>query len=769
MPKISSNGAYQDGTKTSGFRSYELTEFNAKTVLSSDHCPAILKDGHRNNASFVSTDWLWLDCDGGYTIKDFQENPDFRNVAYILYTSRNHNKEKASTHRGVPVTLPACERFHILFPVQTITNIAEVDQKINAMVARYPWADPGAKGASRLLYGHKGTTVIWHNGLEYCPPVDPVFEDDMPDDIVVQAPKTMAKSKKPSAPVIVDDKQKMIMDSLRKAAMDGVFDDYAEWIKLGGAMRAEGYSFDQWLSLSFSSQDVGEARYKWDSFEAMDKLSGGTLMHYARMATPELLQKGSLPPSPSIRISPPRIDGYSTEAPTLLEIVPRPERCKAVYDEISYISKKDGKEVRVLCEDWYIRLVEIDREIANCAKYDYTIGGPMISYSDTTLLKTAIRRRVRCYGVAEKKITTEVIDRMYQEIMFNNRFHNRVLAFVKMLQKKYSGSAALGPELVDRFLEYLQFQPIHGYTTDKIKAMYRETFHLFFLRMHLHIAGTAMVEDGGFRGLITNDIVPVLGGKQNIGKTTLCQWLACNREDMYVDLGSGGKTGFGTADTIRQVRGRMIAELGEMKIMRDSANVEAVKSFISKTKYELDVKYVEHSEPLPSTVSYIGTSNPEEYLSDVTGNRRFYPIKLESIDKQGLAGAWELIEQIHAYYANLSDSIEGNNRFAACQPSDELMDFMNDSRDSAMITYADHGAIVEVVEKDFLRELMDNTKADGVHKLQDHEIHKLIDDEGYKMMIGKNSIIQAMEGLGYKKIIGKRDGKMIRCWGKRLR
>lgn len=775
MAKISSNGAYQDGTKTGGFKPYEITEYNAKTILASDHCPGILKDGQRNNNSWVSTDFLWLDSDNGFTIKEFQEHSDFRDVAYILYTSRNHNKEKASTVKGVPVTLPACERFHVLFPITTITDRSELDLKIDAMVATYQWADKGAKGASRLLYGHKGTTVVWHPGKEYQPPVisEKFFDDDFSQDKV----ELSSKMRKVGKPVVVsakydDDKKNIIMDSLKTAAMDGVFDDYAEWIKVGGALRAEGYSLEDWLALSFSGQDHQEARYKWESFSGMNQLSGGTLMHYARIATPELLQKGSLPPSPKVRISnghrnEEKIEGYSTDAPTLLELQPSQERIDKVYQEITYTKKNsDGNEIRVFSDDWHIQLIGLDKELANCAKYDYTIGGPMISYSNSTLLKTAIRRRIRAYGISEKKITGEIIDRIYEEVTYHNRFHNRVLAFTKMLQKKYQN---IPENPIENFIDLLSFQTVPGVSAATVRKFYTETFHLFFLRMHLHIQGTAMVGDGGFKGLITNDIVPVLGGEQNIGKTTLCQWLACNREDMYVDLGSGGKTGFGTSDTVRQVRGRMIAELGEMKIMRDSANVEAVKSFISKTKYELDVKYVEHSEPLPSTVSYIGTSNPEEYLSDVTGNRRFYPIKLSAIDKVGLSKSRELAEKIHAYYANLAESISEDDRFAVCSPSVELLDFMQESRTAAMITYADHGAITEVVEADLVREQLENTRVDGVHKLQDHQIHKLIEDKGYRMMVTKNSIIQAMEEMGYKKSMAKVDGKMQRCWAKKIR
>lgn len=764
--KLSINKKYQDEKAAWGYQTIDVAtkeEFE-RIVRRSDHCCAVLKDGHRIGSSFVSSDWLFMDIDGGMPIKDFLLHPDFNGKSLVIYTSRNHQKDKNGAG--------ACDRYHVLLDVPTITNPDELAAKLKAMSDAYPWADVSCKDTVRLLFANKDAEVIWQIGDQYKIP-EPKFIDDIPWDATAKTKtSTIIASKKP----INGDKKSLVLDAVIKTSASGKLESYQDYINVGMAMKAEGFSFQDWWSVLLvgkpaDSDTLAEAEYKWSSFDPKI-ITGGTLMHYCRQAVPELLVKGSMPPQPKINIGRMHDEktGFSTDAPTTLEIQPGTERAKEIYEKITYLSKNGNDETRKLIDGWYLMLLEHDPELANCAKHDYTTGGPTISYSNTEILKTAIRRRIRAYGVPERAINDTIVNRVYDEVIYVNRHHNRVLAFTKDLQRNYAGEK-LGPELLDEFISYLNFQDPgehEPWDYEHSVKMYREIFHLFFLRMHLHVQGTAMVKDGGYYGLMTNDIVPVLGGSQEIGKTTLCQWLACNREDMYVDLGSGGKSStFGTSDTVRQVRGRMIAELGEMKIMRDSANVEAVKSFISKTKYELDVKYVEHSEPLPSTVSYIGTSNPDEYLSDVTGNRRFFPIKLLSIDLAGLSKNTALACRLHAYYASLAESIKPDDRFSACMQSQELRDFIGAKRSEAMITYSDHGAIIEVVSHEWDEFCRDNLRRDGVHKIQNHEIEKLITDAGYRFMVTKNSITAAMESLGYSYQPAKINKTVQRAWIKK--
>ena len=66
-------------------------------------------------------------------------------------------------------------------------------------------------------------------------------------------------------------------------------------------------------------------------------------------------------------------------------------------------------------------------------------------------------------------------------------------------------------------------------------------------------------------------------------------------------------------------------EIGELKGMR-KVDVESVKSFISRQSDNYRPSYGRSVEQHPRTCVCIGTSNADDYLRDITGNRRFWPI-----------------------------------------------------------------------------------------------------------------------------------------------
>ena len=119
------------------------------------------------------------------------------------------------------------------------------------------------------------------------------------------------------------------------------------------------------------------------------------------------------------------------------------------------------------------------------------------------------------------------------------------------------------------------------------------------------------------------DDVPVLiGTKQGEGKSTLTRWLAM-RDEWYAEVTEiEGQKG------MEAVEGAWICELGELVAVTRVKEVEAVKSFISRQ--------VDHyRKPFDRRVSdycrqciFIGTTNKEQFLTDKTGNRRFYPVKV---------------------------------------------------------------------------------------------------------------------------------------------
>lgn len=119
------------------------------------------------------------------------------------------------------------------------------------------------------------------------------------------------------------------------------------------------------------------------------------------------------------------------------------------------------------------------------------------------------------------------------------------------------------------------------------------------------------------------DDVPVLiGTKQGEGKSTFVRWLAL-RDNFFNEITEiEGQKG------IEALEGIWICEIAELLALTRTKDVEAVKGYITKQsdKYRrpFDRRVTEHRRQCV----FIGTTNKEQFLTDKTGNRRFYPIKV---------------------------------------------------------------------------------------------------------------------------------------------
>ncbi|MGO4994954.1 VapE domain-containing protein [Jeotgalibaca porci] len=115
------------------------------------------------------------------------------------------------------------------------------------------------------------------------------------------------------------------------------------------------------------------------------------------------------------------------------------------------------------------------------------------------------------------------------------------------------------------------------------------------------------------------EIVPVLQGAQGLGKSTLASKLGGK---YFTDSLKGlGKN----KDDYQLLVGTWIVELGELSSMR-STDTDTMKNFISASEDKVRFPYERLAQNMKRTVAFIGTTNPEQYLSDFTGNRRFFPL-----------------------------------------------------------------------------------------------------------------------------------------------
>lgn len=119
------------------------------------------------------------------------------------------------------------------------------------------------------------------------------------------------------------------------------------------------------------------------------------------------------------------------------------------------------------------------------------------------------------------------------------------------------------------------------------------------------------------------DIMPILDGKQGIGKSTLVSLLC---PPSYFD--DNLKTMGSNKDDLIKLHRAWIVEIGELEAMLNTS-LDQTKAFLSATSDNYRAPYGRLVERHPRKNMFIGTVNRSEYLHDLTGNRRFYPIHCE--------------------------------------------------------------------------------------------------------------------------------------------
>ena len=116
------------------------------------------------------------------------------------------------------------------------------------------------------------------------------------------------------------------------------------------------------------------------------------------------------------------------------------------------------------------------------------------------------------------------------------------------------------------------------------------------------------------------DYMLILEGGQGRGKSTFARLLGV---DWFADTGLV----LGDKDSYQNLQGVLVYEWGELDSLT-RAEVTKVKQFVSSQKDRFRASFDRRPKDYPRQVVFIGTTNESHYLSDPTGNRRFWPVKV---------------------------------------------------------------------------------------------------------------------------------------------
>lgn len=157
----------------------------------------------------------------------------------------------------------------------------------------------------------------------------------------------------------------------------------------------------------------------------------------------------------------------------------------------------------------------------------------------------------------------------------------------------------------DLFIKYLQAED-----TEYVRTVTKKTFAAAVAR--IYVPG------------IKFDCVPVLDGDQGIGKSTIVKDLVS--PEYYSETLS--LTDMDDKSGAEKLQGFWAVEIGELAGMK-KADIEKVKAFLSTCDDKYRPSYGRVVESHPRQCIIIATVNGERgYLRDITGNRRFWIIKL---------------------------------------------------------------------------------------------------------------------------------------------
>jgi predicted P-loop ATPase len=92
---------------------------------------------------------------------------------------------------------------------------------------------------------------------------------------------------------------------------------------------------------------------------------------------------------------------------------------------------------------------------------------------------------------------------------------------------------------------------------------------------------------------------------------------------------------FHEKDTLLQIHGAWIVELGELDAMRRS-EISAVKAFIVRRVDRFRPPYGRRSGDFARQCVFAGSTNQSNYLNDETGARRFWPVAAAAVDLPGI-------------------------------------------------------------------------------------------------------------------------------------
>jgi predicted P-loop ATPase len=233
------------------------------------------------------------------------------------------------------------------------------------------------------------------------------------------------------------------------------------------------------------------------------------------------------------------------------------------------------------------------------------------------------------------------------------------------------------------------------------------------------------------------DQMPVLEGNQGIGKSRACR--ALFGSDWFTDQVPNDLSGKEASQSLLGVWGLEFSEIDQLI----RTEVETIKAFLSRQSDRYRLPYARRFTNWPRQCVIIGTTNSSDYLRDVSGNRRIWPVRCTHADAEWVE---ENRDQLWAEAAMREASGE-----AIWLDGEEAAEQAKREQDARM-------------EEDVWAEPIRHALADGTEVtaraiLLALKLPTEKHDRRAEMRVGK-----VLRGFGYQRSVQWQDGKTVRLW-----
>ena len=215
----------------------------------------------------------------------------------------------------------------------------------------------------------------------------------------------------------------------------------------------------------------------------------------------------------------------------------------------------------------------------------------------------------------EDAAVTEIEDRCIQM----NVPHDRVRFNLKLLARESNPVA-----------EWIESRPWDGTSRlqsllDTVDAQDNPLKEVLMTKWLTSCVAAACGDEG-----VSSEGILVFVGRQALGKTQWMKTLAPNSDWLL----EGATLNPGDKDSVKQCVSHWICELGELGSTFKKADLDQLKAFITKSHDELRLPYDRGFSRYRRRTIFYGSVNENEFLSDSTGNRRFWVVRVNKIDYQ---------------------------------------------------------------------------------------------------------------------------------------